>query len=150
MAKTRERHRHVPKKALQMALLWCYFKYGRSIWQVEPVQIAYRSNLNAYGQYKHYIVYDDETGVVSGQIGYVFINPRLHKTLKSAIETVIHEYVHHLQQIDVYEGYFNKGYDYDSHPLEKEAWKVSNRDAQECTNWVLNRLKSHKNGRNRS
>lgn len=146
MAKTRGGHQKVSKLALQMALLWCYFKYGRSIWQLEPVTIAFRSNLKAFGQYKHFVVSDKKTGDFLGNYAYIIVNPRDHKSLRSAIETVIHEYTHHLQRIDIYEGYFNKGYNYDNHPLEEEAWHVSQRDAAECMKWVLSKLKSDKNG----
>lgn len=146
MAKTRGGNRKVTKLALQMALLWCYLKYGRSIWQLEPVTIALRSNIEAYGRYKHFTVYNKKTGDCFGDHAYIIVNPQKHKTLRKAVETVIHEYTHHLQRIDTYESYFNKGYDYDNHPLEKEAFLVSQRDAAECTKWVLSKLKSDQNG----
>jgi hypothetical protein len=141
MQKSEKGHNHVTKVATQLALLWCYFKYGRSIWQLQPVRVAIRNNLSSYGQYKHYDITNDEKP--TQEVACILINPKLHNfDLKECVGTAIHEYVHHLQQIDVYDSYFNKGFGYDDHPLESEAAHVSKRDVEECYEWVSSRMKS--------
>ena len=43
------------------------------------------------------------------------------KSRKMVIETLIHEYIHYLQSPTWFKRYYNMGYDYVSHPYEKEA-----------------------------
>ena len=43
------------------------------------------------------------------------------KNKKMIIQTLIHEYIHYLQSPTWFKRYYNMGYDYASHPYEKEA-----------------------------
>lgn len=143
-------HNVVSKMVLQLALLWCYFKYGRSIWQTQKIKLSFNSNLNAYGYYKVYENYDNDTDEFIDETPYIIINPKKHASVEEAMETVIHEYIHHLQRIENYQSYFKKGYDYDNHPLEEEAERISRFDVAECVEWVNSRIKSYKHGRSGS
>jgi hypothetical protein len=123
---------------MQLAALWCYFKYGRSIWNTDPVHVSICNTMQKhYGYYEAY----DNSDRNSSTYALIRINPKLHRDLRSIVETVIHEYQHHLQPIESYERYFSLGYNYSDHPFETEASKIALRDAQECFEWVSKRLK---------
>lgn len=72
----------------------------------------------------------------------IYVNPNLHKTLKDYVDTIIHEYVHHLQPLKRSYKKLFKIYTYDNHPFEKEAELIAETYAPICMQWVLNELKS--------
>lgn len=138
MLETKHGRQSAIKSAMQMAVLWCYFKYGRSIWNVAPLRVSICNTMRKLCGY--YETYELETTEGWETIAMIRINPSNHSTLKSVVETVIHEYIHHLQQIDMYERYFSLGYNYSDHPFEKEASAVALRDTDECFKWISDRL----------
>ena len=142
--------RKTAKLTVQLALLWCYFKYGTSIWQPWAIALSFKKITKTYGQYRHFFYIDADTGNVTDNVSYIYINLNQHKNRKECVETLIHEYTHHKQHINAYDSFFNKGYKYDNHPLEQEAIKVSSRDVDECYEWVQSRLKTIKRWQKKS
>lgn len=131
------------KTVMQLAVLWCYFKYGRSIWNTDPIHVSICNTMTQYWGY--YEASQPEPEEVGTTIALIKVNPRKHDSLKSIVETIIHEYVHHLQPIDFYQKYFSLGYVYSDHPFEIEATQIAKNDVDECWEWVTNRLNTNTN-----
>lgn len=121
------------RKAVELALLWCNLRYGPSIWTFSGhMRVSLNSNLPVYGRY----VIDEE------DVCMIIINPLRHKSLIEMMDTCIHEYIHHKQPIKTdYHAFLDNGYNDETHPFEIEARTIAARDARECRNWVLSRLK---------
>ena len=61
----------------------------------------------------------------------ICIFPKAHKNLRDLVDTVIHEYTHHLQKESTYWKLYKK-YTYDDHPYEVEANSVAKKYRKEC------------------
>lgn len=124
----------ISKKSARLTLDWCVNRYGVSIHNdILTLDIKFRSKLEFYGEYD----VDDNV---------IYLNPTKHKTLVEWVNTIIHEYTHFRQNIDVmYTKYYVKyGRTYENHPHEVTAHRVANQDQREARLWVLQNLRKNK------
>ena len=116
----------ISRKTALLALEWCALRYGPSKFaKLKTLHVRLDSSLDCYGEYD----------CINNEI---ILNPRKHRTLKSWVATVIHEYTHFLQPMDEkYDRYFKYGRTYDTHPYEITACNREKRDSAEAKAWVL-------------
>ena len=118
---------------------WCYNNYGYSLFNNNYVKF----NLSEetfndkiyYGQYlkNEIILYKNNI-----------------KSFKMFTIVIIHEYIHHLQDGEMYDKYhyeYNKTYNY--HPYEIQAENISKRDYKQCIKEVFNNESQLKKSRKR-
>jgi len=102
-------HRH----HIQWMIDWCYQTLGHSKFH-PPFK------LRVYIQDKQM----PDFGYFDRDKNLININVKSHKTLVSICDTVIHEFVHWLQNLKYYHRY-EKKYGYDNNPYELEAITVA-------------------------
>lgn len=121
----------ISRKSALLALDWCIEKYGPSRFaDLDTLRIRLDSSVDYLGEY------DEIENLIS-------LNPKLHRSLKHWVSTVIHEYTHFKQPVfEKYDEYFDKyGRNYENHPYEITANNRSNRHAEEAQRWVLHQLR---------
>jgi len=92
--------------------------YGQSNWTefLPDLVLYYDPSYGCMGEF------DDSTEEVS-------INIAKCRTMRQAIQTMIHEYTHYMQPRNGwYDRHFKNGHTYDSHPYEVDANEVAERD----------------------
>jgi len=77
---------------------------------------------------------DPVQGEFLGETDEIVINMAQCKTIRDAIETMVHEYQHYLQggttgACDWHTRYYDMGYDYENHPYEVQAEDAVKKDA---------------------
>ena len=75
----------------------------------------------------------------------IYIYVRGHRTWKNLANTIIHEYVHHLQHPNWYTRYTNL-YTYKSHPYEIFANKIAEKTSNHATLYALKKIRRNING----
>ena len=112
----------INKRNLDKILKWCKNHYGESKFKnMHFLDICIDNTMDSCGTYC--TVHNT-----------IFINVKYHKTFMDAIDTVIHEYVHFKQDINVmYFKYFKYyKYSYENHPYEITARETAKRDKRQC------------------
>jgi hypothetical protein len=116
------------KNALRV-INWCYEQYGYSLYNGKRVKLVIindycLTNKNIYGEYttkKEIIIYK-----------------KTIKSFKVFVMILIHEYIHHLQNGDMYNKYhFEYNRNYEHHPYEITADNISKRDYKQCIKEVF-------------
>jgi hypothetical protein len=75
----------------------------------------------------------------------MYIYVKGHRTWKNLANTIIHEYVHHLQHPTWYTRY-NQLYSYKNHPYEIFANKIADKTQNHATLYALKKIKRNLNG----
>lgn len=112
----------ITKEGIYSILTWCKKYLGRSkYFSIRKLKLRIDNRMSFLGQF----------GVDTNTI---YVNPRLHKNKIELIETIIHEYVHFLQNPKEYDRLCRnpKYQDYYDHPHEYEAEKVALKLAKKC------------------
>lgn len=113
------------KRTAKLMLSWCIQKYGPSKYaNVNTLLIEIDTEIAWLGQYL-------------GQKNTILVNPKMHRSLVSWCETIIHEYTHFQQDMHKYHEYRNR---YDKHPYEIACNNRANRDKFEARKWLLRKL----------
>ena len=101
---------------------WCKKRYGRG-YRVYPIlefrKPNYLNGENNYGEYD----YDDDV---------IFVNSQTHKSLEDLANTIIHEYSHYRYHGKREYYQLDKDFEYDKHPMEKQADAIAKRDQKKC------------------
>lgn len=132
----------VSRKAALLALDWCKNRYGSSQFnKIETLTLKLNSNLR-YEDPPHELIvasYDPSDNEIS-------INPKLIRSLLDLCDTVIHEYTHFQQDIDImYHKYTEEyGRNYTNHPYEASANARGTRDKAECKRSIIKLLRKSK------
>jgi len=136
------RSKLVRRKYALLALEWCINKYGESKYNDnKTLKLTVDSNLKDK---------DDDgirkpiTAWYHPSTNEIRLNFKKIHSLKELVGTVIHEYTHFLQDINVmYHKYTEEyGISYENHPYEKTANAREERDWKECRLWVLQQIRS--------
>lgn len=121
----------IPKKRFVLLVLqWCSANFGM-IKHPYQLKIYYYKNKNISGQFLYW----------NKQI-IVYMYPDLG--LIELTDTIIHEYIHHLQfqkkstEKDYNKEHKDKGYL--KNPYEVEARKLAKKHTDECFKWVMNKI----------
>jgi len=101
------------RKDITLMVKWCKIKFGESEFIDEELKIRIRKGKDKYGVYQ---------GIYDGPINTMIINPR--GSLINICDTVIHEYIHYLQDMWVYNELLEE-YGYEDHPQEIEAETIA-------------------------
>lgn len=112
----------INKRNLEKILSWCKDFYGGSKFKkMDTLNVCIDYTMDAAGAYC----------TIQNTI---FINPIHHTSFIGVIDTMIHEYTHFRQDINVmYFKYFKEyKYSYDRHPYEITATHTAERDKREC------------------
>ena len=112
----------INKRNLNKILKWCKETYGGSKFKrMGSLKIVIDTTLDAEGAY-------------CTIQNIIFINPKHHTSFISVIDTMIHEYTHFKQDINVmYFKYFKEyNYTYARHPYEITARETAARDKRKC------------------
>ena len=110
------------------------------------LQGAFVEMMMKYGKSKNkdlwpelYLTYDPDDpvqGEFLDEVDEIVVNMAQCKTIRDAIETMVHEYQHYLQggasgACDWHDRYFDMGYDYENHPYEIQAEDIVKRDTEQ-------------------
>ncbi len=112
----------INKRNLNKILRWCKDHYGKSKFKsMRTLSVVIDTEMDASGAYC----------TIQNKI---FINPNHHDSFIGVVDTMIHEYTHFRQDINVmYFKYFKKyNYSYENHPYEITATHVAQRDKRKC------------------
>lgn len=112
----------INKKNLKKILKWCKDTYGESRFKkMDTLKVIIIPTMDAAGAYC----------TIQNAI---FINPKRHDSFIGVIDTMIHEYTHFKQDINVmYFKYFKEyTYNYENHPYEITARETASRDKRKC------------------
>ena len=119
----------ITKKNLDKILQWCKETYGESRFKnVDRLSVVINTDMDAMGSYC----------TVQNKI---FINPKHHDSFIGVIDTMIHEYIHFKQDINVmYFKYLKEyTYNYHNHPYEITARHIADRDKRKCFKEVFHK-----------
>lgn len=118
------------KKFIELALKWCSAHLG-------TIKHPYQLKIHYYRHKKY-----GGRFLFNGKQIVIYTYDDL--TLDYLIDTVIHEYIHHLQfEKKAHEhDYGKKHYElgYDNNPYEIEARQIAKQNKKECLNWVLGQM----------
>ena len=115
---------HVNKFWGKKIVEWCIDNLGESKYQDTPPRIIlYNRNNKIYGYY------NEEKNII-------VIYLKKHKSFKSFIGTIIHEYTHHLQNIEGKYYKILKKSGYKKHPFEIEAYNNELKYVRECKDYL--------------
>lgn len=112
----------INKKNLNKILRWCKENYGGSKFKrMGSLKVVIDNSMDAAGAYC----------TIQNTI---FVNPKYHDSFIGIVDTMIHEYTHFRQDINVmYFKYFREyNYSYDRHPYEITARETAARDKRKC------------------
>lgn len=117
----------ITKEDMKSILKWCKTYMGRSkYFSIRKLRLRIDSRMKFLGQF------DVHNNVI-------YVNPTTHKNIVEIIETIIHEYVHFLQNPKEYDRLCrNFYYDYYEHPHELEAETIALRLAKRCHKHLKN------------
>lgn len=121
----------INKRNLNKILKWCKDYYGGSKFKnVNTLEVHIDGDMN------------DELGSYCAISNKIFINPKLHTSFISVIDTMIHEYTHFRQDIKImYFKYLKEyTYNYENHPYEITARSTAERDKRKCFHDVFHKL----------
>lgn len=112
------------RKYVNKILDWCVKTYGKSRHNREFPEIQYRRGIYMNEDPKTMAFYDDQDGVI-------FINKDDHHSLRTLVNSVIHEYTHYKQNMKHYD-ILSQYLPYKKNPLEIEANMIARRDTKKC------------------
>lgn len=117
----------IPKKRFVLLVLrWCQGNLRTTTCRYD-LKIYYYPNKRYLGQY-----HSNSKQII------IYINPEM--SIESLVDTVIHEYVHHLQFLkNSVEGDYSKKLvelGYWNNPYEMEARKIAQQNRDKCLNWI--------------
>jgi hypothetical protein len=124
----------INKQTVKLALNWCVEKLGESNYNESPPKLfCYnRVGQDARGYYK-----DDTNTLVIYLLS--------HTSVLDLIRTVVHEYIHFLQDPEEYEKYIDvfvgRGGNFDNHPHEQEALLLESKYAPICKKEITAKLR---------
>lgn len=120
----------ISKEEMFFILTWCKRKLGRSkYFSIRKLKLVVDNRIKFLGHF------DIDNNIIS-------INPSRHKNILELVETIIHEYVHFLQNPKEYDRLSKMVYrDYFDHPHEKEAEKIAIKLAPKCLKNLKNKIK---------
>jgi hypothetical protein len=102
---------NIKRKHIIWMFDWCYNNLGQSKFNHKFKVVISRKKEDVFGQY-----------VIGKDI--IRINIKNHKSLLDICDTVIHEYTHYLQNMEMYTTYVYKyNRNYSNHPYEVSAVK---------------------------
>jgi hypothetical protein len=102
--------RNMKRKDVLILVEWCENKFGKSKFQKTFPKVVVNNKKGPY------------CGVYFYNENEIHIFPKQCKTFLSLCDTVIHEYTHYLQKMDMYDVYYSKyNRNYDNHPYEVSA-----------------------------
>jgi hypothetical protein len=114
--------RELSKMDMLVVLDWCKKYLGRSkYFSIRKLRLRIDSRMTFLGQF----------GVDTNTI---YVNPSIHRNFSHIIETIIHEYVHFLQNPKEYDRLSREIFydDYYDHPHEYEAETIALELAPKC------------------
>lgn len=118
------------KEFVQMVLKWCSQNVGQMKYRYE-LKVCYYQNKTFYGRFMSW-----------GKQIVIYLYPNLE--LIVLVDTIIHEYVHHLQfeKKSAASDYDKKTAEvgYWDNPYEVEARKIAEKNRKDCLQWVMNQL----------
>ena len=123
--------KNINRKITKMALEYCVKTFGLSKFNGSiPNMIVKRNRLK-----------DDKRcrGFYSAAINTIVIFPIAHTSFIDVVNTVIHEYTHYLQDLEMY-NIFYRSYGYDAHPQEIEADTVATEHQWMCKNYIKEKM----------
>jgi hypothetical protein len=113
-----------------MVLDWCHENLGNSIKSKPNITLKYYPHKKLAGVF-----------ISSSNECQIYIHN--HQTLREIINTVIHEYVHSLQQSKTFDKMYEKHQreiGYEMNPFEVEAREVAKKYEKECLIWIYSLL----------
>lgn len=120
---------HLNKGHAKRIFDWCKQNYGRSRY----------AKTYPYISIKKFKDYDEEDldGYYEPSENCLYINSDILSTgdLEYLVETIIEEYTHYTQSDYQYQKLADS-YDYDDHPYEIDAKRISSRDKKLCINYL--------------
>jgi hypothetical protein len=126
------------------ALRYCIETFGLSKYyeyEIPEIHVYDYKPDNSNGFSKTDIAFfDDENNQI------IIFRPNV-KSFINFIDTIIHEYIHYMQDLSDYND-LEIAYGYDDHPLELEANKIAEEHKWNCKNYVKNLLEKNANKRN--
>jgi hypothetical protein len=104
-------------------LSWCKKEYGKSkFYKKYPKLYLYRIPWEPK-DYGYFLIDFNE----------IILFKKPHNTFVEFIDTIIHEYIHYLQDQTKYDKLLPKGKNnYKNHPFEKESYSIASRDKFKC------------------
>lgn len=120
----------INKRNLNKILRWCKDYYGSSKFKnINTLEVCIDRDMT------------DAAGCYCSVSNKIFINPDLHTSFIGVIDTMIHEYTHFRQNINVmYFKYFKKySFNYENHPYEITARTTAERDRRKCFHDVFHK-----------
>lgn len=114
--------KEVTREEMLQVLDWCKKNLGKSkYFSIRKLKLRVHTGINYLGQF------DIDKNVI-------YVNPTHHESKTELVETIIHEYVHFLQNPKEYNRLFFRHYydDYYDHPYEKEAEKTALKLGKKC------------------
>jgi Zn-dependent peptidase ImmA (M78 family) len=119
---------HIKRKHVVKMLDYCIFTFGPSKFQDEYPSISIKFKVkdkNFLGEY-------------DGEENCIYINVNAHNSALELCSTVIHEYVHYLQDTTKYDMYFYKyRRSYNTHPYEITANSKAEKHKRECKRYLV-------------
>jgi len=122
----------VNKKNLKLILKYCKLTFGKSLFKrkLPKVVLSNKRNVDRTMAYYYY------------EKNIIVIYKNEHKSMIQIICSVIHEYIHYLQDIRRYGNLLTK-YGYNNHPYEIEAQKISNNHKYKCKKFLKQKCSKH-------
>ena len=117
------------RKYVNKIVDWCVRTYGKSKYNREFPEIQYRKGSYMGEDPTTMAFYDDVDAVI-------FINKEDHKSIRTLINSIIHEYTHYKQNMRHYD-ILSQYLPYNRNPLEIEANKVARRDTKKCLQEIM-------------
>lgn len=113
--------KEVTRKDILHMLDWCKNNLGKSkYFSIRKLKLRMDHHMNYLGQFD-----------ISKNT--IYLNPSRHKNKIELAETIIHEYVHFLQNPKEYDKLFRYDYkDYYDHPHEREAETIALKLGRKC------------------
>lgn len=112
----------INKKNLKRILNWCKDYYGESKFKnIDTLKIYIDDTMDCAGAY-------------CTRQNTIFVNTKVHRSFIDVINTMIHEYTHFRQDINVMYFKYLKVYsfNYENHPYEITATETAERDKRKC------------------
>ena len=112
------------RKYVNKIVDWCVKTYGKSKHNRDFPEIQFRKGSYMNEDPNTMAFYDDHDAVI-------FINKDDHQSLRTLVNSVIHEYTHYKQNMKHYD-ILSQYLPYNKNPLEIEANKIARRDTKKC------------------
>lgn len=120
----------IGRKDLLTILGWCKKNLGKSkFYSIRKLRIRFDNRMETVGEFGTFT-------------NCIYINPTYCLGKKDLVTTIIHEYVHFLQDPEEYERFFReiKIKNYYDHPHESEAEDIAVKLTNECYKYYKSRI----------